>query len=78
MTSKDQVEQFLEEFKLKLRIWDLIFRSDRGKNTQTLLDLEITIQELKETLKKLTLEDFSEGPIPDTLYQVSELWVFEN
>lgn len=76
MTSEDQIEQFLEEFKVKLSIWGLVLRKDRGKNTQTLADLEITFNDVKEILNGLILEDYVEGPLPDTLYRISELWVF--
>ena len=70
------VEIFLDTFKVKLGIWGVIFRSDRQKNTQTLADLEISVNEVKETLADLTLDDYSEGPLPETLYGGSEMWVF--
>ncbi|NTU87785.1 MAG: toxin, partial [Chlorobiaceae bacterium] len=37
--TKHQVHAFLQDFKGKLRIWSIVFRDDRGKNAQTLLDL---------------------------------------
>jgi len=36
MTTEQQVEEFLNNFKVKLRIWGLLFRKDRAKNAQTL------------------------------------------
>lgn len=76
MATKDDVELFLQELKVKLDIWGLIFRSDRGKNTQTLLDLELTVNQVKEIIRNLEVENFVEGPNPDTLNLGSPLWVF--
>jgi hypothetical protein len=36
-----EVGNFLENFKEKMKIWDVLFRDDRGKNTQTLVELEL-------------------------------------
>lgn len=71
-----QIALFLENFKVKLGIWGVILRSDRQKNTQTLADLEITFNDVKEILADLVLEDYSEGPLPETFYGGSEMWVF--
>jgi hypothetical protein len=76
MVLKDEVENFLEGFKVKLEIWDLLFRRDREKNTQTLLDLELTIQNVKTILKELASENYVEGPLPDVLNQITDMWVF--
>jgi len=70
------IEIFLDTFKVKLGIWGVIFRNDRQKNTQTLADLEISVNDLKEILAHLSLDDYSEGPLPETLYGGSEMWVF--
>ncbi len=70
------VEEFLQEFIFKLGFWGLLFRSDRTKNTQTLLDLEISVEEVKQILKKLSPKDFVEGPNSDTMYGGPPLWVF--
>lgn len=76
MASIEQIEEFLTNFKVKLEIWGLIFRSDRGKNTQTLIDLEMSVLQVKEILHELELEDFSEGPYEEKLYGNAEMWVF--
>jgi hypothetical protein len=76
MTTKDQVENFLKDFKEKMKIWDIAFRDDRGKNTQTLADLEIAPIERKEILCELSVNDFSEGPLKDTLYKSADMWIF--
>ncbi len=59
-----------------MNIWDVLFRSDRGKNAQTLLDLEMTYIQAKKVLKELKVEDYSEGPLEDRLNQGPEMWVF--
>ena len=76
MVSPHEIEYFLSGFKSKIEIWGILFRDDRGKNAQALLDLEISSDYRKEALKKLEVEDYSEGPIFDTLYKGSALWVF--
>ncbi|MBK6619371.1 MAG: hypothetical protein IPG32_00255 [Saprospirales bacterium] len=45
MTTLADVEHYLAELRTKLDIWGLIFRSDRGKNMQTLLDLELSVNQ---------------------------------
>ncbi len=76
MTTQEQVKLFLSDFKSKMKIWDVIFRDDRGKNLQTLLELEIRPIDRKTSLEKLKLEDYSEGPINEILNGGSDMWVF--
>ncbi|MCP9766691.1 toxin [Lacihabitans sp. LS3-19] len=76
MTLRESVEQFLHDFKLKLRIYDIIFLDSRNKNLQTLLDLEIKPLERRKVIENLKVEDYSEGPIPDQNFVGNDLWVF--
>jgi len=76
MTTLEDVGLYLSELRVKLDIWGLIFRSDRGKNTQTLLDLELSVNDVKEIIRNLKPANFVEGPLPDTLYNGPPLWVF--
>ena len=76
MAKKTEVEQFLKEFKEKMRLTEVYFRDDRGKNAQTLADLEIRPIDREKVLENLKVEDYSEGPVKDTLYKKSDLWVF--
>ena len=76
MITKKDVESFLKDFKIKMKVWDILFRDDRYTNKQTLLDLEITANSRKKILEKLEATDFSEGPIKETLYSGSDMWVF--
>jgi len=41
MRRESEVATFLNDFKEKMKFWDVLFRDDRGKNTQALVDLEI-------------------------------------
>src|SRR5690554_330750 len=60
MKSKQEVEKFLEEIKVKLSTGasSLIFLNGREKNAQALLDLDITPNMRKDIIKKLRSEDF--------------------
>lgn len=76
MTDKDQVRRFLEDFKVKLEVWGVVFRDDRSKNIQTILDLEISTAFRKQLLKDLEVMDFSQGPLDDKIYGGTAMWVF--
>ena len=76
MITKEQVEDFLKSLKEKIKVFDIIFRDDRGKNLQTLATLEITPTYRKEVVLSIESEDYVEGPIVDTLNKMGEMWVF--
>lgn len=75
MTTKNEVSGFLSAFNVKSKIFDVIFLS-RDKNLQTLLFLEITALSRREVVMSLTFEDYSEGPLTDTLNKGPDIWVF--
>jgi hypothetical protein len=76
MPTPREIQTFLEEFKAKLGIWGVIFRDDRGKNTQTLLDLDIPPVYREKVLKELSVSDYHEGPKKEALYGGSDMWIF--
>lgn len=78
MASREEVQSFINDFNIKLDIWDVLIRTDRtnARNMTTILDLEFSITQVKEELRKLSVEEYSEGPLPDTLYHISDMWVF--
>jgi hypothetical protein len=76
MVQSYEIKAFLRDFHLKMDIWGVIVRDDRGKNTQTLLDLEITKDYRNKVLKELDIEDYSEGPLEEKLYGGADMWVF--
>lgn len=71
-----EVAIFLKDFKEKMKIWDVLFRDDRGKNAQALIELELRPATRKEILENLAVEDYSEGPNEDLLYGQADMWVF--
>ena len=75
MSKKDEVTQFLRDFKDKLEIFDVIFR-ERDKNLKTLTELEITRIQRKNYLKELKVNDYIDGPITEEAYGGSDMWVF--
>src|SRR6056297_1068249 len=75
-SKENEVKKFIENFKTKLKIFDIIFLNKRQKNTQALLDLEITPNQRKEIIESIEVLDFVEGPFQEKLYKMSEMWVF--
>lgn len=76
MITKLDVEKFLRQLFQKIKTFGLIFRDDRGKNMNTLLELEITPKYRDEVIMKLQADDYIDGPIDDTLHRLGEMWVF--
>jgi hypothetical protein len=71
-----EVATFLNDFKKKMKFWDVLFRDDRGKNTQALVDLEIRPIERKAILNAIETRDYSEGPLEEKMYGGADMWVF--
>ena len=40
--TKEDVQRFLNQMKEKIKVFGIMYRDDRGKNAQALIDLEIT------------------------------------
>jgi len=76
MISKEQVEEFLRTFKQKKKIFGILYRDDRGKNTQTLADLEIRPMDRDRIIENLNPEDYCQGPTDDILHGGASMWVF--
>lgn len=76
MSTEVAVASFLKDFKEKMRFWEVLFRDDRGKNAQTLVDLELRPIERKAVLEALQIKDYSEGPLEEKLYGGTDMWVF--
>ena len=53
MATKEQVEAFLKRLKEKIKVFDIIFRDDRGKNLQTLATLEINTTIRKQVIMNI-------------------------
>jgi hypothetical protein len=76
MATTIEVTLFLKEFKEKMKIWDVLFRDERGKNSQALADLELRPIDRKKILEDLKVEDYAEGPFEEKLYGGADMWVF--
>lgn len=76
MTSVVEVTSFLRNFKEKMKFWDVLFRDDRNKNAQALIDLELRPIDRITVLETLDIKDYSEGPLTETLYRGADMWVF--
>ncbi len=74
--SKRDVELFLQRFYQKVQIFGMVFRNDRNKNQQALFELDITAKYRENVVMQLSVEDYVEGPVEDTLNKGSDLWVF--
>lgn len=76
MASKQEVETYLKELKVKMEIFGILFLDDRGKNQQTLFDLEISPAIRKEIISSLKAEDYSQGPLDEKMRGILPMWVF--
>ncbi len=74
--NKNDVESFLNNLKVKIQIFDIFFKDERGKNQQALLDLEITPEKRTEIIQDLKVEDYSEGPLTEKMQGLTPMWVF--
>lgn len=72
----EEVKKFLNTLFEKIKIFGILFRDDRGKNTQSLLDLDIRAQQREDIIKELSVEDYVQGPIPDNINNYGDMWVF--
>jgi len=73
--SKDEVDQFLKDFKVKMSTFTIIFLN-REINQQSLLDLEITPIRREEYIKSLEVVNYCDGPFTDRKYEGMNLWEF--
>lgn len=76
MNTEAEVVSFLKSFKEKMKICDVLFRDDRGKNAQTLADLELRPIERKTILEALEAKDYCQGPMEEKLYGGADMWIF--
>ena len=76
MATREEVEAFLNGFHAKMKVFRIVFRDDRGKNAQALAELDITPQYREKVIREIVADDYSQGPILDTLHTYGEMWVF--
>ena len=76
MANKSEANAFLRQFQQNTNIWSVIF-VDRPKNSvQYLADIGITANSRETIISELQLEDYSQGPLPETQFGGKEMWVF--
>lgn len=75
MTRKGDVEQFLNKFQVKLKVFDVVYIG-RNKNAQTLLNMEWVPAERTKVLEQLEVENYCEGPLEETMHGTGNMWVF--
>ena len=76
MVTKDEVKSFLDQFNIKAQVFGILFRDDRHKNRETLLELGISLLQRELIVKSLLPQDYVEGPVIDELNRRKEMWVF--
>ena len=76
MVTIEEVTTFLDQFNIKAQVFGIRFRDDRRKNSEALLQLEITHLQREVIVKSLQVQDYVEGPVIDLLNKEGEMWVF--
>lgn len=76
MASQQEVAAYLNGLKVKMEIFGILFLDDRGKNQQTLHDLEISPAKRKEIICSLKVADYSQGPLDEKMRGILPMWVF--
>jgi hypothetical protein len=76
MAPAEEVDKFLKELKVKMKIFGILFLDDRGKNQQTLHDLEISPAKRKDIISRLKIEDYSDGPLEEKMCGILPMWIF--
>lgn len=73
--SLEEIERFLSVFLEQKKKWGIRFYR-RKKNTQALLDLEISARQREKVLDGLQVEDYYKGPRGDGVNKGAEFWEF--
>lgn len=76
MASSQEVEKFLKELSVKIDVFGILFLDERGKNQQSLHDLEISPAMRKEIIQSIITEDYSEEPLDEKMRGILPMWVF--
>ena len=74
--TKKEVQQFLNQFHEKMKVFGILYRDDREKNEKTFEALEIVPSYRTVIIEKLEVEDYVQGPLMDELNRLGEMWVF--
>lgn len=72
----EDVNRFLEEFRVTAKVFGLVYRSERKVNAETLFCLGITGDIREKIIFSLEGEDYVQGPIFDALNKLGYMWIF--
>ena len=75
MSLESGVSRFLSTFKTNFNVFGILYL-DRDKNAQALLDFDIVATERDRLIREIEIEDYSEGPKEEKIYNKVEYWVF--
>lgn len=59
-----------------MKVFGILFLDDRGKNQQTLYELEISPAKRKEIISNLKSYNYSDGPLEEKMRGILPMWVF--
>lgn len=76
MATQEEAAAFLKAFFEKKNIFGIVYLDNRPKNTQTLIDLDLSSNARGELIDQLKDTDYSEGPNKDNVYHGADMWVF--
>lgn len=72
-SQKEEIDLFLEQCRKVLDSSFILHRTP--KNKETITSLGITNNDVKNEIASLTIENYSEGPLPSRSYS-EEIWIF--
>ncbi len=73
----EQVDAFLNEFKVKARVFGIEYNNEKKENLQTLFELEISANKRDEYIFSLRPEDYYQGPDSnDYDNEDGDVWMF--
>ncbi len=74
--SNSDIEEFLSEFGMLLKKFDVFYSENGQINVQKLLDLDITIKERRELIENLHVNEYVKGTIDNAPYGEENVWIF--
>lgn len=74
IASEDEINEFLIKCRETISK-SFYFSHKREENKSTVLSLEFTKGNIKETIRSLTIENYSGGPLQDRVYK-DKIWIF--
>lgn len=74
MPTPQEVEQYLDKCRVLVDT-SFVFLRSRNENKETRIELGYTYENIKNTIKELSVENYSEGPLQDHTYR-AEVWIF--